>query len=218
MTERATCWSITINNPTPEDVRCEMPGWTLEGQYEEGAEGTKHFQGRLKTPQVRFSAVKNVFPRAHIEVARNPEALAKYVRKEDTRIAEFASTTTMNMFQAQDRICCMWNETEFKSYWPEKPEINWTEKDYTIREDAVLRYVDKIVSKQISQGETGLEFTGINPMWRSSWKKFYRAILERFTLKNTPACLVSQTDKDEEAEIDAIRHELNESDAFGGCE
>jgi len=193
MTERATCWSLTINNPTTEDVRCELPGWILEGQYEEGAEGTKHFQGRLKTPQVRFSAVKSAFPRAHIEVARNPGALAKYVHKEDTRVSAFVTTSTKNIFQAQDLLCAMWDEREFRSYWPEKPEENWTEKDYTTREDAVLRYVDRLLAREISKGETGLEFTGVNPMWRTSWKKFYRAILERYTLKNTPLEL-RQTD------------------------
>ena len=50
----------------------------------------------------------------------------------------------------------------------------------------MLRYVDKLVSDQIKTGKTGLEYTGINPMWRSSWKKFYRAILQRFELRNQP--------------------------------
>lgn len=193
MTERGTCWSLTINNPTPEDVRCELPGWILGGQYEEGAEGTRHFQGILKTPQVRFSAVKHAFPRAHIEKARNPEALAKYVRKEDTRVSAFETTSTKNIFQAQDLICAMWDEEEFRRYWPQKPMIEWTDKDHTNHEEAILKYVDVLLSKQISQGETGLEFTGINPMWRSSWKKFYRAILNRFTLRCTPSDL-RQTD------------------------
>jgi len=187
---RATCWSITINNPTPQDVRCELPGWVLTGQYEKApTTGTLHFQGKLKTPQVRGAQVKAVFPRARIEIARNPDALEAYVHKPETRVAEFAGSHALNIFQSQDLIAAQWVEKDFRTYWPEKPEIDWTEKDYTAREDAVLRYVDKLVSVQIAKGEAGLEFTGINPMWRSSWKKFYRAILQRFELRQQPTPL-----------------------------
>lgn len=89
-TQRATCWSITINNPTDEDrdniAQARAKRWTVEGQLEKGEEGTPHYQLMVKTPQVRFSAVKAIFPRAHIEIAKSPAALAKYVNKEDTRV------------------------------------------------------------------------------------------------------------------------------------
>lgn len=89
MGERGSCWSITVNNPTLADMEPELPPcWKLTGQLESGEEGTTHYQGMLSTPQVRFSAVKKVFQRAHIELARNKAALAKYVHKDDTRIAE----------------------------------------------------------------------------------------------------------------------------------
>ena len=63
-TKRGTIWSVTINNPTKEDTDGTLPpGWSLEGQYEKGEQnGTLHFQGLLKTTQVRFSAVKRQFP------------------------------------------------------------------------------------------------------------------------------------------------------------
>ena len=42
--DKHTAWSITINNPTVAEVELNTPGWKLEGQYEEGANGTRHFQ------------------------------------------------------------------------------------------------------------------------------------------------------------------------------
>lgn len=91
MTDRGTCWSLTINNPTDDDRQnlAMLPaGWTVKGQEEKGEQGTLHLQLMLKTPQVRFSAVKKHFPRAHIEKARNEVALSNYVVKSETRVSE----------------------------------------------------------------------------------------------------------------------------------
>jgi len=87
---RSTHWSVTINNHTASDYediqRARQRGWKVEGQEERGESGTPHLQLMVKTPQVRFSAVKKAFPRAHIEVARNVVALARYVQKEQTAV------------------------------------------------------------------------------------------------------------------------------------
>lgn len=88
-TERATYWSVTINNPIQDDheniARARQRGWKVDGQPEIGEQGTPHLQLAVRTPQVRFSQVKKAFPRAHIEVARNPAALSRYVVKTNTR-------------------------------------------------------------------------------------------------------------------------------------
>lgn len=88
---RASWWSITINNPTEEDrtrLR-EHPSFVkmLKYQDEEGKEGTLHIQGAVQTAQVRASAMKVWLPRAHIEVARDKQALLKYVEKAETAVA-----------------------------------------------------------------------------------------------------------------------------------
>lgn len=91
MSDRGTCWSLTINNPTDDDRQslAMLPaGWTVKGQEEKGENGTLHLQLMLKTPQVRFAAVKKHFNRAHIEKARNEVALSNYVVKSDTRVSE----------------------------------------------------------------------------------------------------------------------------------
>lgn len=85
-------WSITLNNPTAEELKvwetATTHHWVKEviGQIERGEAGTEHIQGMLKTVAVRFAQVKKLFPRAHIEVARNTAALQQYVQKDDTRV------------------------------------------------------------------------------------------------------------------------------------
>lgn len=98
MSDRATCWSLTINNPTEDDDECiaraRQKGWKVDGQPEKGEKDrTRHYQLILKTPQVRFSAVKKAFPRAHIQIARNPAALEQYCHKEETRDGELPSSS-----------------------------------------------------------------------------------------------------------------------------
>lgn len=91
-TQRASMWSVTINNPTPEDEEsinlARQRGWKVSGQLERGEHGTIHYQLAVQTPQIRFSAVKKAFPRAHIEVAKSPLALLNYVAKEETRAGD----------------------------------------------------------------------------------------------------------------------------------
>lgn len=168
---RATCWSITINNPLEADLKCDVPGWKLQGQFEEGEGGTRHFQGMLETPQVRFTAVKRVFQRAHIEVAKNKVALRKYVNKDETRVATFDATAIPNMFQLQDSIASDWDSEEWRNLSAEYERMPDS--------DVALMYLDTLVARRIEAGQRGLEFIAINPMWRSSWKKFWRSIIKR---------------------------------------
>jgi len=96
---RGSCWSITINNPISADeenmARARQKGWKIDGQKEVGECGTPHYQLIVRTPQVRFSAVKSAFPRAHIEVARNPAALETYVHKDETKVGELNKQSEM---------------------------------------------------------------------------------------------------------------------------
>lgn len=160
MSVRANCWSITINNPTQTDeyniAQARQKGWKVLGQLEKGENGTPHYQLMLKTPQVRFSAVKSTFPRAHIEVSRNPTALASYVQKDETRVGQLQLDqekypTQLQLFQ--------W----FSSYW------------YTISKEEKkpnnLEVFDLMVAQKISQGYMiGAEV--MNPQIRAFIKKF----------------------------------------------
>lgn len=94
MSSSSRHWSLTINNPTAADEALvkDAPNqykWVKEiiGQKEVGENGTEHYQLYLRTDKVRFSQVKSVFTRAHIESGRNPAALKNYVQKDDTAVA-----------------------------------------------------------------------------------------------------------------------------------
>lgn len=178
--DRGTCWSITINNPTESDFPNQnslAPGWTYEGQIEVGEQGTRHYQGMVKTPQVRFSAVKKVFPRAHIEKAKSPVALQKYVHKDDTRleVVPTVRSAVPTLWDYQDIIANMWFDEDWQEYLKQQRGAN----EGISVDDVALSYVDKLVSMDIRNGRRGAEFIAINPMWRSSWKKFWKDIIFR---------------------------------------
>uniref|UniRef100_UPI004048A149 hypothetical protein n=1 Tax=Orrella sp. TaxID=1921583 RepID=UPI004048A149 len=183
MTDRSTCWSITINNPTEEDLSPTLPaGWKMSGQLEQGEEKeTEHYQGMVTTPQVRFSAVKKVFPRAHIEVAKNRVALARYVHKDDTRLEAVPDKVSNipTLFDYQHEVARKWNDDEWRGFLDRRLEEN----PKASIGDLALEFVDDIVALDIEAGKCGVEYIAINPMWRSAWKKFWRQMVKREKLK-----------------------------------
>lgn len=204
-TIRGTCWSITINNPLPTDLLTQdkLPaGWAYEGQIEEGVKnGTPHAQLMLLTPQVRLSQVKGLFPRAHIEKAKNKAALKKYVHKDDTRIMEIptVSSAIPTLFDYQATIAERWVGVDFDNYLEQFP-------DKEVGEVALI-YVDHLVEQDIIAGCRGIEFIAINPMWRSSWKKFWRGIILRHrSIKDAPPVplqeeTIQETEVSESSEV-----------------
>lgn len=172
--ERATCWSVTINNPISADdeniaIAKQKSGWHVEGQLEQGEEGTPHYQLMVKTPQVRFSAIKKLFPRAHIEVARNAKALAEYVHKDDTRIAELPKDN--DKYPTMERF---WDL--FYEYY--ETARNNVDFEGIETPDTRLQLLDNFVSHQIQHGSF-VETFGVNPQTRSSVKKYLPSIFIR---------------------------------------
>jgi len=184
MSERATCWSITINNPGKNDeefiAAARQKGWKVDGQLEKGENGTPHYQLIVRTPQVRFSAVKKAFPRAHIEIARNPTALASYVKKSETREGELPKTESKYPTQA----------AYFKLVTEELYDVDkdlridftdgtWYRKDRRIdQEQRLLDALDEATSLLIRRGYH-VETLAVNPQTRSAWKKFGMDIINR---------------------------------------
>lgn len=202
-TQRASVWSLTINNPSSDDEEsialARQKGWRVEGQKEVGENGTTHYQLMLRTPQVRFSAIKKQFPRAHIEVARNSVALENYVHKEETRVGQLPTSQDkypslskfwhlmfelynsgdkegLNFISLSDGVC------EF--YSPDKDKIE------------PLLHFDSSVGELIRRGYY-VESIAYNPSVRSQWKHQWRNILLR--------CFV-------EKENDAIETQQNAND------
>lgn len=176
-TERATSWSVTINNPTQEDEEqialARQRGWKIEGQLEKGASGTPHYQLHVRTPQVRFSALKKAFPRSHIEIARNSAALAAYVTKADTRVGSLQSS--QETYPSLSKFWVLvYNELSDEWNGPAEDYI----LDNKMNDKHLLMMFDEVVYRLIYNGYH-VESYATNPQIRSQFTKFAGAILMR---------------------------------------
>ena len=168
MSDRATCWSVTINNPIKADdeniaLANQKSGWKVDGQLEQGENGTKHYQLIVKTPQCRFATIKKAFPRAHIEPARNHKALAEYVHKDETRIGELP---------VNDKY------PSLTALWELFDEYLRTEQQAVPTGEEALVIFDQFISVYIELGYH-IETMGVNPQIRSSVKKYLPSIIFR---------------------------------------
>lgn len=190
-TDRSTNWSLTINNPSPQDeehiARARQRGWIVDGQRESGDSGTQHYQIHLRTPQVRFSQVKKAFPRAHIEVARNAAALSAYVHKTDTRLAELPTS--------QERY------PSLSKYWEliyDELDVQWNCDEPSVKFGRqALDLLDQATGRLIRKGYH-VETMCVNPQTRASFQKFavdlmYRVYVDRQTRQTTQEIVVPTT-------------------------
>ena len=94
--DKSTWWSITAFDEGEKE-------WLAAGVYPSFVEklfgglekcpdtGKVHFQGALKCrSQQRFSAIKKILPKSHIEAAKSSSALQKYAMKAETAVGEKA--------------------------------------------------------------------------------------------------------------------------------
>lgn len=190
MSQRASSWSVTINNPTASDEEyislARQKGWKVEGQKEVGDSGTPHYQLLVKTPQVRFSAVKAQFPRAHIEIARNVAALETYVHKEETRVGQLS--TQSEFYPSMAKTYTMWYDwVELSTKYHKGQWANLTPEGF-------LEAFDSFVSDSICEGYY-LESMAVNPQVRAAIKKFGFSILVRESNKLKMDPVDRQTDR-----------------------
>jgi len=165
---RGTHWSITLNMKNIPRERCEeqieaakQANWGVQGQIEEGKEGTPHYQLLVKTPQIRLAALKRVFPTAHIEKARNVQALEQYVHKEEGRLEEIKTI-----------------ERKFVQF----PEIRKKFFQWVIEEghedtsghDRKLALWDEFISLSIRE-RIECDVIGVNPQYRSIIDRYWEA-------------------------------------------
>lgn len=217
-TKRSMWWSITINNPTADDEEAlalaRQAGWKIEGQLEKGAEGTPHYQLAVKSPgQVRFSAVKKLFARAHIEAARQPKALRLYAGKEETRIGELP--TSQEMYPSLSKF---WELIAFEldalnpyivGTWFGAEE--WDERKGEGPLPSAVEALKKATSRLIEKGYH-VESLASNPAVKSAWKDFHVALCrrsyderrkreERDALDSAESVSVDTVNADEEAHV-----------------
>lgn len=209
MATKASCWSITINNPTQEDLEAwknaKLLNWVkdVQGQLEQGENKTPHIQGLLKTEYIRFSQVKKAFPRAHIEPAKNKHALAQYVQKEETRLATIETTKVASPQIVQERLTSIVEDRIFHKGFPVRYyeivdkhcQRHWASE--VIFEEEQNQYVanvkrnrkwihenadkliDEVVSGLIEDGYYGIEFVIANNQVRNGYKKYISSIVIR---------------------------------------
>jgi len=75
------------------------------------------------------------------------------------------------IFEYQTQVAEAWSHEEFKGFSENVLEEHM--------DDCAMRYLDMLVKRDIENGKRGCEWIAINPMWRSSWKKFWRSIIKR---------------------------------------
>lgn len=192
---RATAWSLTINNPTSADEEdialARQRGWKVEGQKELGAEGTPHYQLLVRTPQVRFSAVKKAFPRAHIEVARNVRALQAYVHKEETRDSDLPSSQekypSLSVFWGllydEFRADSVLNVDGTKQHCDWAPHVTNPLDEYEYAVDRLIRRGYHV------------ETLAVNPQNISAFKKYAIPLMVRHLRATLPTQTDRQTDE-----------------------
>jgi len=168
MSDRGTAWSVTLNMKSVSRETCEhqieqakQANWGVQGQIEEGAEGTPHYQLLVKTPQVRFSALKRVFPTAHIEKARNVKALEAYVHKEEGRLEGMKTI---------ERKFVQFPEVRKKFFLWIIEEGHEQVSDY----DRKLALWDEFISLSIRE-RIECDVIGVNPQYRSIIQKYWSA-------------------------------------------
>lgn len=203
---RATCWSVTINNPTAQDEellhQARQKGWRIDGQREVGQEGTPHYQLIVHTPQVRFSALKKLFPRGHIEVARNRAALATYVQKEETRAGSLP--TSQELYPSQAKY--------FDLVWdviladPTKSEFKRASNGLFINPKNALIFATK---ELIKKGYM-VENVCCNPMTIQAWTYFHPEFLIRKTNRQTDTTRV-QDDTNSVAQEDITTNHADDA-------
>ncbi len=214
MSERSTNWSVTINNPTASDEEAialaRQKGWKVEGQLEKGENGTPHYQLHVKTPQTRFNAVKSMFPRAHIQIARNVKALQNYVHKEDTRVGELAVQTEQypSLQKLWDMFADFTNNKQYQNLVGYDP-------------DQKLVVFDKFIKECIDKDYV-VETMAVNPQIRSCVKQYAENIIfrslrrqtDRQTDKNNVVVIPQTNGEDEDEEEDDDEDKESETSSW----
>jgi len=218
MTERATAWSVTINMKTVSQSTADecintarARGWKVEGQLEQGEEGTKHYQLMVRTPQTRFSAMKKMFPTAHIEIARNVDALREYVNKEETRTGSLPAQN--DKYPSVTKMWeLFWDHIPTKDWFTgTDADINQYATDLPVGEKARLQYLDETGAWLIKSGYY-VEQHLVNPQVRSSFQKFAKELCIRTLRKLVKEDADRQTDRHVEIESDHINIPTTDGD------
>lgn len=156
--------------------------WTVTGQLEQCPKtGRSHYQFCVKTPYgPRWSEVRKMFPGAHIEPARKPEALQQYVEKEETRIGALPKVS--NLYPTQDQYWALVYDTLINGDTDKNYRVVPSSRSRWYREtmskDNILAALDYATAELIDDGYR-VETLAVNPQVRSAFAKFSLNLFNR---------------------------------------
>jgi len=111
MSVKSTWWSVTAFNEEIELCEGTLPEFVRSiygGREMCPSTGTEHFQGAVQCyEQVRMAKLKSWLKTAHLEPARQAEALKKYAMKPDTAIGEKVIRENHVPHHTADQICLL---------------------------------------------------------------------------------------------------------------
>lgn len=125
MADKSTWWSVTAFNDEIDLLEGnEYPSFVLKvyGGRECCPETKRiHFQGAVQCrSQQRFSAMKKWLPKAHWEVAKNKDALQKYVMKAETAVGDKVERSNNVQLITMEKIMIAlaneWRHEEYRDY------------------------------------------------------------------------------------------------------
>lgn len=147
VSDKATWWSITAFDKGEQDFLAsgQYPEWVSKvyGGLETCPESQRvHYQGAIQCrSQQRFSAIKKMLPKAHIEPAKQADALKKYAMKAETAIGsklELANKTPYYTLEMLLKLLAITHVPE--EYKPElvDEKLDPWEKDFWCKVQLIL--------------------------------------------------------------------------------
>ena len=141
----------------------------------------------LKTPHIRFSAIKKQFPRAHIEIARNPIALQQYVVKTETRVGELPEANNQALYPNIEELYRRY-ATQYQSmfnYEEDNEHGDTPLNDYlsNMTQEAALQRWKEFLAQQIMLGNH-IDQLAVNPQIISFVKQYHTQIVYRAPLRS----------------------------------
>lgn len=172
---KTTKWCLTYwltegrTLETLKDLTDHMPThWKLEGQIEQGydSQDQLHAQLMLHTEQTRGTKIAKYFPNTYIASAQNKFALAKYVHKVETRVAEFKTIANRSP---------SWPVVRDKFY-----EWYCANHDVMLKVEEEQRYSywDHFIGLSMREGME-VDLIGVNPQYRSCINRYWTFMIDR---------------------------------------
>lgn len=180
---RAAHWSVTAffgteNTPSKQTREYQIDqaralGWSVEGQEEKcPTTGNHHYQLMVSTGQQRAAAVMDAFPASEVQIARNPNALANYVSKDDTRVGQLPTKKVILPVTYQ------LVRDKFFQWVVANQEDDMDYSFHPTHPDEVMRLWDRYIGLCIEDGQD-VDVMGVNPQYRSAIMKYFSAFIAR---------------------------------------